>query len=427
MMAYPNQSAVLDISGVDDAMYVLRSRSLFATPQMQSTTQLDHGSVVQLHDAEHLERRRILAALFRRSALAGYERAILIPALDRTFATLEVDGLARVDLLRLLRTVYTEVVARLVGLDGLDDPEDRAQFERNFAKLERGARSKYVEDPDAVVPEALEARAAILEKHFERAWTARRTLIEARATEPQVDPLPQDLITLMLQHRSHYERWGEDGARNEACLVMVASVGSTANAVCHAVYDLVEWMAEDPSRHGKLADPGFVVRSFSESIRLHQTNVMLRVATSTCVLPSGTSVPEGRLVAVSRQAINRFIEAFDPDSTDRFDPYRVVPTDMHDYGLAFGEGPHACLGKSLVLGDLRERGSEPLEGLATATLQRLFQFDVLLDVDGPPEQFADMALETWSTFPVVLRARAGSSNDTSTRGRSSTAAGAEAG
>src|SRR5689334_3621867 len=64
-------------------------------------------SVLLLEGERHLERRRLEQPLFSREALAGYERAVLLRAVDRCLADLPFDhfGRARADLVPLIEQI----------------------------------------------------------------------------------------------------------------------------------------------------------------------------------------------------------------------------------------------------------------------------------------------------------------------------------
>jgi len=392
-----------DITDVEDATYVLRHAVQFAPIMHEATAELNAGTVVHINGDEHFERRRILSQLFRRSAMEEHERTVLIPELDAALERLRADGTTRFDLLLFLRTAYAAILARVVGLHGLETEAGRLEFEHDFAIFERGGRSKYAVRPEELVPPAIAAQERLLTRNFEPAWAERLAHFDRHRRDPVgTPPLPNDLITLMIVHGDHYAQWDDKAIRNEACLLMVASVGSTANALCHAVYDLITWSEADPARRAALTDPEFLSRSFRESVRLHQTNVMQRLATEDVVLPSGLSVRRDEIVAVNRHAVNHYIERTSGTDT-RFDPDRAAVGELQTYGLAFGDGPHNCIGRNMVLGDVgHEQEAGRREGFAVATLSRLFAAHLALDPADPPRQVEDFAREFWLSFPVTV-------------------------
>lgn len=416
-------TATVTVERLDDALHVLRGGSFVqilaeSGHGAEFTAALAHGSVLHLDGQAHFERRRLLALLFRRKVLLDYEHAVLIPALERISRDIgravsdgsgepgRDGGGLRLDLLRLCREAFVDLFSRLVGFEGLETPEARSEFLTDFHAYEIGFRAKYVADPATAVEHALAAKDRILARHFDAPWRRRA---DALASGGDDHALPDDLMTLLLRHRDHYAQWGDDAAWQEAMLFMVASIGSTGNAICHAVADLLDWTGGDASRADQLGDPAFLSRAFRDSVRLHQTNHLLRTAIEDVVLPSGTAVPAGAVVAVDRAAVNRELEARSDAPEQRFAPDRVLEDGLRDHGLSFGDGPHSCIGRTMVLGDrgTRRSGQEEdgLEGLAVATLQHLFKAGVERISDDPPTRVGDMAREMWDRFPVVMGRR----------------------
>lgn len=413
----------LMVERLDDALHVLRGGSFVQIlPESghgaEFTAALAHGSVLHLDGEAHFERRRLLALLFRRKVLLDYEHTVLIPALERISRDIgramsdgsgdpgrDGDGL-RLDLLRLCREAFVDLFSRLVGFEGLETPEARSQFLTDFHEYEIGFRAKYIADPAVAVERALAAKDRILSRHFDAPWQRR---VEALASGDDDGTLPSDLMTLLLRHRDHYLQWGDDATWQEAMLFMVASIGSTGNAICHAVADLLDWADGDAARTEQLGDPVFLSRAFRDSVRLHQTNHLLRTAVEEVTLPSGIAVAAGAVVAVDRAAINRELESRSDAPEQRFTPERVLEDGLRDHGLSFGDGPHSCIGRTMVLGDRGTRRSEQeedgLEGLAVATLQHLFRVGVKRIPDDPPTRVGDMAREMWDRFPVVMGRR----------------------
>jgi hypothetical protein len=117
------------------------------------------------------------------------------------------------------------------------------------------------------------------------------------------------------------------------------------------------------------------------------------------------AVAAGTVVRIDRERINRAFEAAeDPVDKTRFDPFRPTRSDlMPTYGLAFGNGAHACLGRPMVLGDVNSgpgERSDPRFGLGVAMLSEFFNAGVELDPRNPPEMYTDMARESWRSVPV---------------------------
>jgi cytochrome P450 len=74
---------------------------------------------------------------------------------------------------------------------------------------------------------------------------------------------------------------------------------------------------------------------------------MIRRTVRDTTLRSGRRIAAGARVALVNDAINRDQAVFGVDA-DEFNPWRVLPAGIHDYGLAFGAGSKSCIGKALI-------------------------------------------------------------------------------
>ena len=70
-------------------------------------------------------------------------------------------------------------------------------------------------------------------------------------------------------------------------------------------------------------------------------------------------------------------EVFGADA-DRFDPHRVPRHKVKPVGLAFGEGPHTCIGAAMSMGEVVRAAPGPDDpvGLVPFTLRELFRAGV---------------------------------------------------
>lgn len=401
---------VVEVSEFSDAMFVLRHKDFVPIRQesghgQQYVALVGRDTLVDLHGDQHFARRRMLSTLFTKATILSYEQAVLDPALHESLAAVEVEGGAPLDLLRWCRETFTHLMIRVVGLRDLDSAEKRQEFVDDFVLLERAGRSKYSTDPSALAQAGLDAMRRIKAKNFLPAWRAELAIVRREEAGERPDS-PDNLVRVMARHRKHYAGWDDEVTLREAGLFMIASIGSTSNAVCHAVVDLLRWLGEHPDQRDRLGDPDFLARAFRESVRLHQTNVIYRTALADVVLPSGIEVPQGHLAMINRIAVNRELERWAPE-TRRFDPFREVAKPAHDFGLSFGEGPHSCIGRMMVLGERSDavRAKNPRDGLAVMTLHALFAYGVALSAADPPRMYDDMSRESWQTVPATFTGR----------------------
>jgi cytochrome P450 len=413
-------SAAYHLSMYEDLLFVLRSREFVPLNQNSGFNHeyqmmFTGGALIDLYGEDHFERRRLLSALFRRATLGEYENDYLAPAVRRVISTLQASGAEErpIDLLQMTYRIMMRLMVRLVGVDGLETPEAEDRFAAYFRDFDRGARSRYNTDPGPVAARGLIARQKMIEEFIDPSFARRRLLladvVTGIATE---DSLPRDVLTLLLRHEDYYSRQVGDRARkvmnSEVSAFMMASIGSTSNALCGAVYEIDGWINSHPDDVAKLEDPGFLRRCFMEAARLHQTNVMMRQAVTDVTLPTGIWVPAGGVVIMHRveAGIELASRSTSAGEGRRFDPNRTIEG-AAPYVFGFGQGPHMCLGRQMVLGgDYGDDDAPPVRdprlGVAVTVLGELYRAGIRLTPDSAPSIADDTARETWTRFPVLF-------------------------
>ena len=109
-------------------------------------------------------------------------------------------------------------------------------------------------------------------------------------------------------------------------------------------------------------------------------------------------------------AANALVLREDKDA-DRFDPHRAPRHKVKQVGLAFGEGPHTCIGAVMSVGEIsahRPGPDDPL-GLVPYTLRELFRAGVTPAGEGAQLNPGNARGE-FTTFPVrfgAIRTNAG--------------------
>jgi cytochrome P450 len=408
-----------EVADYDDVSFVLRSRD-FAPIRAESGygaqwhTLIIRDAIIDLAGEDHFERRRLLSGLFKRAVLLQeYEHDYLVPALDNLEATMRraaADGGGELDLVATVRKLMLKVIARLVGLDGLEDEDQYADFERVMSGVEQGARSKFVENKEEVVRHALGAQAELVDHYFRPAW-AKRSATVAAVADGTLAPgeLKNDLITLMVQHEEHYRAFGDDAIYREASLLLIAAVGSTTNAVCFAIWDLAQWLKAHPEDEPGRLSLEFLNRCFAESLRLGQTNPLLRTADADCTLPSGLQVAAGDVVSINRPKANAFLAAggHGEAGDTGYDPHRQLARNVAQYGLAFGGGSHMCIGRDFAIGPSRGASDPESEylGVGMRMFVKFEQWGVQPVPSYQPVWDKNLTQRpTWRTLPVTFSA-----------------------
>lgn len=367
------------------------------------------GVIVNLHGDPHVARRRLEQRLFRRDVFAWYEveripriiDAVLAPAVAarhgdllplarRTMMTLSVD-VAGVDLPRLP--------------DGGLEPE---VFDRFVELMERLARASTVAhatgDTAAIVADGDAALATFEAEFFAPALARRADLLrrfERGELERGADELPRDVLTTLLRNQDQLDLPPEHVLREVAYFPWVGS-HSTSGQLVHAMHHVFEWLADNPTDRDRLiADDVLLQRFVHESMRLHPASpVALRIATEDLTLRSGLTIAAGDEVRVEVERANR-----DPDvfgvRPDEFDPFRELPDEVARWGLSFGHGGHACLGRELAGGLEPDTSSElHLVGSVTLMAGRMLAAGARPDPADPPSLDRTTTRAMWGRYPV---------------------------
>jgi cytochrome P450 len=274
------------------------------------------GSLISIDPPRHDALRSIVNRGFVPRRIAGWEpraRQIVSDAMRGLRAGEPFD---LVD--RLAIPLPVTVIAEMLGVE----PERRRDFKR------------WSDTIVAVVsgPARANPAASGLLRDFSELFLYLRGCVRARRRAP-VD----DLVSLLVDP-SREQALDELDVIQFVILLLVAGNETTTNLIGNAVHALLE-------HEGQLArvaaDPQLVPGAVEETLR-YDAPIQLVFRQARCdVALRGTRIPEGAVLALLLGSANRDERVF-PDP-DRFDPTR--DTRGH---LAFGFGPHFCLGAALA-------------------------------------------------------------------------------
>ena len=267
----------LEVTEWSDALHVLRSRD-FDIPQPEDgfgwdwQARMMGDAVNHLQGEGHADRRKVVSFLIRSENLRRYENRVLLPSLEDALAMLaakpSADGVVRADLAVLAETILLALMAEIVGLDGIaGNHENLERFRMQFRRLDAGNRVRYTTaDPETVLQGGLDAQRDILRDFFEPAWRRYEQLLaDANAGLVPAESVPDNLITLMLRNRAHYEQWGSHVYGREASLFIGASIGSTSTSICNVFEEIEKWIDEHPDDAGLRLDESFLLRALRRS------------------------------------------------------------------------------------------------------------------------------------------------------------------
>lgn len=366
--------------------------------------------VLALAERDHFERRRIEATLFRKDMLRWFERDVLAPALAAKLAKVAAespgDGHPHTDLLPFLRDVFCDLTCSFWGIDSVDTPEARQRFLAVVDEMTPGGAVEWERgNHREIVSQSVIAQRRFGATYVRPAMRRREALIEAHAAgRVHESELPKDLLTVMLRNKQHFEKWDSDVYVRE--LTLFAPGDTIMRFVPHMVAEMHEWLSEHPDDQGRLEDVSFLRRCAIESLRLHPASpYFIRKAVEDTTLASGRSFSAGDYVVLDVTTASLDPEVFGPDA-DCFDPYRVPRRKVKPAGLAFGEGPHTCIGAVMSVGEMSAHRPDPDDplGLVPYTLRELFRAGITPDVDQGARVNSANARNEFTTFPVRFTA-----------------------
>jgi cytochrome P450 len=368
--------------------------------------------LLALSGADHFQRRRIEAVLFRKPNLRRYENDVLLPVLRQRLETVRGQAAenrrARVELRGLMRSCLYRVSAAFAGLDGVDDSVLDQYFEL-IEELGIGTNLEWVvSDHRKAMQRALVYKASFMERFFQPSWARRADLMaQFQRGEITEDELPLDLITVMIRNADHFQRWAPNVYAAEVLLFHGGPVNSVANAIPHTVTELSRWLIDHPSHDTALTNPAFLRLCCNEALRLHPpTPFFIRRAVCDTTLPSGLNVSAGDYIVLDITTASRDVAAFGDDA-DSFNPYRGRSKGVKSTGIAFGGGVHTCIAMGMTIGEAPENKDDATEpvGLVVSCLRELYRQGMRPDSVSAPEKSNVNVRDEYASYWVTFEAK----------------------
>ncbi len=369
------------------------------------------GIVSVAHGSTHRARRRIENTQFRADVLRLYERELFPRVMDELLdVLLDAD---EVDLFPIGELLSVVLAARRAGIDHDAGAVDQLRtLVRHVDAFSQGSAILDAKDPDAVRA-LVRASYEEFEREFVRpSWARRAALLTRDASgEPNDDELPQDILTVLLRHRSGPALdLGDDGRIvREVATYLQGGTHTSAQTLVNAV----DLMFGSPDAIAQLeraaADTLFAQRAVQETLRLRPTTPKMKRRAEQDTLVAGTAVPKDALVVLDVVSANRDPRLFG-ERPGEFDPDRAVDAGVNRWGLSFGAGPHQCPGRS-VGGGFPVPGTFQVDddhvyGLVALELQAVARRGVRPDPTRSPERDTRTERFTrWSHYPVRFERR----------------------
>ncbi|WP_437959788.1 cytochrome P450 [Sorangium sp. So ce119] len=312
-----NPAPTFVVSRYEDAERVLRDAGTFSSSINNEVVGKYMGEfMLGMDGKEHRQYRNLVAHAFRASVLDRWDDALVRPTLHAL-----LDGIAPAGRAELMRDVVLKYPVQVIcGIVGVP-LQDQEQFARWSEDVAQGPL-----DP----PRGLASSQAM------RRYLA--DIIEARRREPA-----GDLISELLAAEIDGQRLTEEKIYGLLLLLLPAGAETTFRALGNALAAL---LTRPAMMAQVVADRSLVPAVIEETLRW-ETSVTLvsRVATrdteiAGCPIPAGAAL---RVVTGSAGRDEARYEAADAFRLDR-------PPQPH---LAFGTGPHQCLGLHLARLEMR--------------------------------------------------------------------------
>ena len=364
------------------------------------------GVLVNLDGEKHRSRRSVENKVFRRGFFQHYEKEIFPATLKAPIE--EFISAGGGDLVEFGFRSLMNLTCDFAGIDrpkGTKDETDRLlSLMRIFALGTTLAHSR--DDRRVVRKQVRDALSNFDQEFLQPSKEHRSSLIrKLKMLELDEDALPKDVLTALLLNKDRIELKKQVLIREMAFFV-VAGAQTSIHSLVHLFHEIFSWSVDNPHDGKKLkSDRMLLQRCVHESVRLHPSSpIARRRAESSLILANNKTVKSGELVTIDLLNANRDKKIFGSDA-DKFNPHRQTNKNSSPYGLSFGIGMHACIGRTLAVGVTPKPESNPEDhhyGTITMIASALLKHGVRPDPEKKPEIDAKTARPNWGYYPVIL-------------------------
>ncbi|MEV0220716.1 cytochrome P450 [Streptomyces sp. NPDC050704] len=289
----------------------------------------DPHALVNMDPPDHTRLRRIVQAAFTPRRAESWRSRIQAVA-DELLAEMRA-GSPPADLMASFAfPLPIDIICKLLGVPAQDSPQFRSWSDTflSTSTVSAPERSKAAAEFAAYV----------------------NVLVAARRKAPG-----QDLLDDLINAHDADDRLSEEELARMVRGLIVAGHETTGNVIGRGILTLLR----HPDQLAALRDdPALLPDAVEEILRMEVPGHggLLRVATETVSLPSGGTVSQGQAVLAPVVAAN-----FDPRHVPAPDTFDIRRTDTKH--VAFGHGPHYCLGANLARVELHVAIGSVIRGL----------------------------------------------------------------
>lgn len=303
----------------EDVVWAERQPHLFSNAHGSRPGTTVQASMIDSDDPEHANQRRLVARGFTPKQMARYEehvRAVVHHLLDEALPQGEFDVVPA-----LSRPLPMTLIGEMLGA-----PESDHELLQHWSdQMITGA-----DGPENVTDDVVMAAFA---------WAGWITEVVARRRAEPGD----DLISTLVHAEVDGQPLPDERVMDNALLLLVGGNETTRNVITGGLHALLshreQWDA-------MVADPSLVPGAVEECLRWVTPLVNMNRRTTTDVERHGVTIPAGADVLMCYVSANRDERVFR-------DPFRFDITRDPNPHIAFGFGPHFCLGSSLARLEIR--------------------------------------------------------------------------
>jgi len=357
-MPHDEAKPVFFVYRYDDILDVLRDGETYSSGQI---IELIMGDVMGRHimlgmdDPEHRRYRALVSTAFGPKAIARWEAQLIDPIasdlIDR------FDGRGHAELVREFTFPYpTQVIAGMLGLP-------RADYQR-FQRWSIAILSVFTK-----------RAAAIAASEQVKEYLA--GILDDRRREPR-----DDLISDLAQAELDGERLSDEEIFSFLRLLLPAGVETTYRSTGNLLFSL---LSRPDQLDAVRADRSLIPQAIEETVRYEAPLLNItRIATRDTVL-GGVPIPAGSTLMTMLAAANRDESRW--NDPDHYDIFRAVRP-----SVAWGQGPHICLGMHLARVEMRVALNLLLDRLP----------GLRLDPDGDDPHIRGQVFRSPTSLPVLF-------------------------